>query len=175
MENTDGLEEDPILLLCPSDRVIAAGIRDRMNWKKCAVVIASTGLQGLGCTEVLTGKLLASGLDYGSLAHTHIHHAHSSYYLQRRCYSPQMLFADLDGIRRGSVYHALKGWRMSSPLPDDLWKAWVALSLMTFVCLALVICYHEISSDVSSNFDRMILGVATGDGGAVRDGCYHDH
>lgn len=86
MENTDVLEGDPILLLCPRDRVIAVGIRDRMNWKKCAAVIASTGLQDLGCTEVLTGKLLASGLDYGSLVHTHIHHARSSCYLQRRCY-----------------------------------------------------------------------------------------
>lgn len=86
-----------------------------------------------------------------------------------------MLFADLDDIRRGTAYHALKGRRMSSPLLDDLWKVWVTSSLMTFVCLVLVTCYREISSGASSNFDRMTLGVAIGGGGAVRDGCYHDH
>ncbi|OBT63467.1 hypothetical protein VE03_08113 [Pseudogymnoascus sp. 23342-1-I1] len=53
--------------------------------------------------------------------------------------------------------------------------AWVTSSPMTFVCLVLVTCYREISSDVSANFDRMTWVVGTGDGGVARDGCYHDH
>src|SRR5690606_32391597 len=115
------------------------------------------------------GKPLASGLDDGSLVHTHIRHAHSSLYLRLRCYWPQTQLY-LDGIRHGTAYHALKGWRMSSPLPSDLSKVWVMSSPMTCACLVLVTCYREISSDVSANFDRMTLGLGTGDGGVARDG-----
>lgn len=86
-----------------------------------------------------------------------------------------MQFADLGGIRRGTACHALKGWRMSSLIPSDLSKAWVTSSPMTCVCLVLVTCYREIPSGVSVDFDRMTLGVGTGDGGVARDACYHDH
>lgn len=86
-----------------------------------------------------------------------------------------MQFADLDGIRRGTACHALKGWRISSPVPSGLSKHGVTSSPVTCVCLFLVTCYREISSDVSANFDRMTLGVGTGDVGAARDGYYRDH